>query len=113
MGFFSNKVALALLILLILIVLIPLIVFLILAQQNPRHNEQTPRLTPSSEAHQTLKGVTYCLLISCIVPAVTASRYAPASSTNDLSYDTSWCSEGSPVFMSNSSSNSKLGVKFM
>ena len=105
MGFFSNKVALALLILLILIVVIPLIVFLILAQQNPRHNEQTPRLTPSSEANQTLKGVTYCLLISCSVPTVTASRYAPASS-NDLSYDTSWCSEGSPVFMLNSSSNS-------
>lgn len=93
MEFFSNKVALALLILLILIVLIPLIVFLILAQQDNKGQPQMP--TPSPRTNQALEGATPWPVIGHSVFVCSSSGSSPASSVNDHSCDISW---RAPVF---------------
>jgi hypothetical protein len=77
MGFFSNKVALALLALLILIVLIPLIVFLILARRDNKGQPQMP--TPSPRTNQALEGAASWPVIGHNVSVCSSSEPSSAN----------------------------------
>jgi len=94
MRFISNKKAPVLLGLLFLIV-----IFLVFAQQHLDHQEQKPGPTPSSRISQTPTGVISWHVISRNVPAYASSSYFPASNANDISYDTTWRSLGTPAWL--------------